>query len=312
MADFYAELPKAELHLHLEGSVTPETMRELAPDLSPEEIRSIYQFADFPGFLQAFTRVVQRLQSPEDYALVTRRMAQSLKRQNVRYAEVIFSAGVVFWKKQDFDPVFAAVRAAAAETGVRSRWILDAIRHFGAEHVRQVAELAVEYAGDGVVGFGIGGDEARGPAAWFGEIYRFVRQRGLRLTAHAGEAVGPESVWAALEIGAERIGHGIRSIEDPVLVRHLADHAIPLEICITSNVLTRVVESLKEHPVRKLYDAGVPITLNTDDPGIFQTTLSAEYELAAREFGFTRTELQTVAANAFRCAFEPCEVTGDT
>jgi adenosine deaminase/aminodeoxyfutalosine deaminase len=186
---------------------------------------------------------------------------------------------------------------------VEVRWIVDAVRHFGVEHVMQVAEQAALLAGEGVTAFGIGGDEARGPAEWFGDVYRFARASGLRLTAHAGEAVGPDSVWKALEIGAERIGHGIRSIEDPVLVRHLADRQIPLEVCITSNVMTGVVGSLREHPVRKLYDAGVPITLNTDDPGFFRTTLCAEYALASREFGFSLTELRGIAENAFRHAF---------
>jgi aminodeoxyfutalosine deaminase len=303
MADFFREVPKAELHLHLEGSVEPRTMRELAPDLSAAEVEAMYHFTDFAGFLQAFKGVVERLRTPADYALVARRMVENLARQKVRYAEVIFSAGVVLWKKQEVAPIFRAIREAVAGVGVEVRWIVDAIRHFGPEHVMQVAEAAAALAGEGVVAFGIGGDEARGPAEWFGEIFRFARDKGLHLTAHAGEAAGPDSVWKALEIGAERLGHGIRSIEDPVLVRHLADRAIPLEICITSNVMTGVVGALREHPVRRLYDAGVAITLNTDDPGIFRTTLCAEYEVAAREFGFGEEELNAIAENAFRYAF---------
>jgi adenosine deaminase/aminodeoxyfutalosine deaminase len=312
MAGFVQQLPKAELHLHLEGSVEPRTMQELAPELSSAEIDTMYHFTDFPGFLQAFKAVVERLRTPDDYALVARRMTERLARQNVRYAEVIFSLGVVLWKKQEPAPIFHAIRQAVVDSGVEIHWIVDAIRHFGPEHVMQVAEQAAALAGDGasgsIVAFGIGGDEARGPAEWFADVFRFARAKGLRLTAHAGEAAGPESVWKALEIGAERIGHGIRSVEDPVLVRHLADHNIPLEISITSNLMTGVVSAISKHPVRQLYDAGVAITLNTDDPGFFRTTLCDEYELAAREFGFGETQLREIAQNGFRYAFQQSRV----
>jgi aminodeoxyfutalosine deaminase len=201
--------------------------------------------------------------------------------------------------------VYDAVRKAAAESSVEVHWILDAIRHFGADHAMEVAQLAAARVDDGVVAFGIGGDEQRGPAQWFGDVFRFARNAGLHLTAHAGETCGPESIWAALEIGAERIGHGIRAVEDPVLMAHLRDRRIPLEVCITSNVMTGAVPSLAEHPVRRLYDAGVPITLHSDDPGIFGCTLCGEYELAARQFGFSESELRGIAENAFRFAFRP-------
>jgi len=303
MASLIQDLPKAELHLHLEGSLSPEILHELDPETPLETIRAMYDFADFEGFLAAFAWAVQRLRRPEDYGLVARRLLEGLAAQNVRYAEIILSAGVALWKKQEFGPIFDAVTEAAQDSSVEVRWILDGVRHFGVEHVQAVAELAVERAGRGVVALGIGGSEPRGPAGWFAGVFADARSRGLHLTAHAGEACGPESVWAALEIGAERIGHGFRSIEDPVLVRHLADHSIPLDISITSNVLTRSVASLDEHPVRRLFDAGVPITLNTDDPAFFRTTLSAEYELARARFGFTATELEQIAQNAFRFAF---------
>ncbi len=305
MRDFIQQLPKAELHLHLEGSVEPETMRELAPDVSEEEILSWYTYRDFTGFLEGFGQVVRRLRTPQDYALVTRRLLARLERENVRYAEIILSAGVVLWKEQEFAPIYEAVRQAAAGSAVEVWWILDAIRHFGPEHAMQVAELAAQRVEDGVVAYGIGGDEVRGPAEWFGEVYQFARDKGLRLTVHAGEAAGPESVWGALNLGAERIGHGIRSIEDPALVAHLRSRQIPLEISITSNVATGVVSDLAAHPVRKLFDAGVPILLNTDDPGMFRTTLCREYEIAASEFGFSESELRQVAENGFRYRFRP-------
>jgi adenosine deaminase/aminodeoxyfutalosine deaminase len=278
-------------------------MQELDPALTPDAIRAMYRIHDFQGFIQAYKAVVERLRTPEDYAHIARALMRRLAAENVQYAEITLSAGVVLWKQQEFAPVYAAVRQAAAESTIEVHWILDAVRHFGVAHAMRVAELAAERVNDGVVAFGIGGDEERGPAAWFGEVYRFAKGAGLRLTAHAGETVGPESVWAALDIGAERIGHGIRAVEDAALLRHLRDRGIPLELCITSNVATGAVASLDAHPVRRLFDAGVPITLNTDDPAIFATTLSGEYELAAHRFGFSEAELRGIAENAFRYAF---------
>ena len=213
------------------------------------------------------------------------------------------AAGVVLWKMQEFAPIFEAVREAARSSPVEVRWILDAVRQFGVEQAMRVAELAAERTDQGVVAFGIGGSEERGPAAWFTEVFAFAKQAGLRLTAHAGESMGPESVWAALELGAERIGHGIASVQDADLMRHLRERDIPLEICITSNLVTGVVKRLKEHPIRRLYDAGVPIVLNTDDPAMFGCTLTDEYRLAARIFGFSETELRGIAENGFRYAF---------
>jgi aminodeoxyfutalosine deaminase len=297
------EHPKAELHLHLEGSVTPQLMREIAPALTAEEIRGRFRFRTFAGFLECYKWVVEHLCGPEDYALLARHLLASLERQNVRYAEITLSAGVVLWKKQEFAPIYDALQREAGASPVTVRWNLDAIRHFGAEHAMQVAELAAERVGNGVVSFGIGGDEVRGPAEWFTEVYKFAQASGLRLTAHAGETAGPESVWGALRLGAERIGHGIRALEDPALVQHLRDRNIPLEICISSNVATGAVESLRAHPVRRLYEAGVPILLNTDDPGLFNTTLEREYDLAGREFGFSDAELSQIMENGFRYAF---------
>ena len=302
-ASIYSTWPKAELHLHLEGSVEPETMRQLDPSLTAEAVRDLYQCSDFQGFIAIYKFVVEKLRTPEDYATITRALLARLAAEQIRYAEINLSAGVVLWKEQEFAPIYTAVRQAATESPVEVHWILDAIRHFGAEHAMQVAELAAERVNDGVVAFGIGGDEKRGPAAWFGEVFDFAKSAGLRLTPHAGEIVGPESVWAALELGADRIGHGIRAIDDPALLRHLRDRDIPLEVSITSNVITGAVPSLAAHPLRRLYDAGVPITLNTDDPAIFSTTLSGEYELAARHCGFSEAELCEIAENGFRYAF---------
>jgi adenosine deaminase/aminodeoxyfutalosine deaminase len=304
MDDFLLELPKAELHLHLEGSVEPETLHELDPATPIEELRAIYRYADFDAFLKAFGAVGKRLRTPADYALVTRRLLERLAAQNVRYAEIILAAGVVLWKEQEFEPIFDAVSRAAAASPVEVRWIFDAVRQFGVEPAMQVARWAAERQDRGVAAFGIGGSETRGPAEWFRDVFAYAKSAGLHLTAHAGEGTSPQSIWAALELGAERIGHGISAIDDPVLMRHLRDRAIPLEICITSNHVTGVVARLEDHPVRKLYDAGVPITLNTDDPAMFRCTLTGEYEIAACQFGFGTEELRSIAESAFRFAFD--------
>jgi adenosine deaminase/aminodeoxyfutalosine deaminase len=300
MDDFIAQMPKAELHLHLEGSVEPETLHELDPSTPAEEFRALYRYADFDAFLKAFGAIGKRLRTPEDYGLITRRLLERLAAQNVQYAEIIVAAGVVLWKGQEFAPIFDAVRDAAEGSPVEVRWILDAVRQFGVEPALQVAKLAAERVDRGVVAFGIGGSEARGPAEWFTDIFAFARAAGLHLTAHAGESQGPESIWAALALGAERIGHGIAAVRDEALMRHLREKDVPLEMCITSNLVTGVVKRIEEHPVRQLFDAGVPIVLNTDDPAMFGCTLVGEYRLAAQRFGFSEAELRGIAENGFR------------
>jgi adenosine deaminase/aminodeoxyfutalosine deaminase len=287
--------PKAELHLHLEGSIEPQTLLEIEPSLDLAEVEERLRFENFAGFLKSYISVNKLLTKPEHYAIATHRMLESLESQGVVYAEVNLSVGVVLWKEQDFAPIFDAITAAAEGHAVQVRWIFDGVRQFGPDHVQRVAELAVAYRDRGVVALGIGGDEVNGPASWFVEIFRWARSNGLHAVPHAGETSGPASVWGALELGARRIGHGIRSIEDPVLVRHLRDQRIPLEVSVTSNVLTGAVPSLAAHPVRKLYDAGVPIVLNTDDPALFRTNLLNEYMVAVNEFGFSLDQLRDLA-----------------
>ena len=303
MDDFLLEMPKAELHLHLEGSVEPETLHELDPATPLEKLRALYSYTDFDAFLKAFGAVGKRLRGPRDYALVTRRLLERLEAQNVRYAEIMLAAGVVLWKNQEFAPIFDAVCEGASGSPIQVRWILDAVRQFGVEQAMEVAKLAAARMDRGVVAFGIGGSEDHGPAAWFTGVFAYAKSAGLRLTAHAGESMGPESVWAALQLGAERIGHGIAAIQDPRLMRQLRERDIPLEISITSNLVTGVVKRLEDHPVRRLFDAGVPIVLNTDDPAMFGCTLVGEYQLAARRLGFSETQLRGIAENGFRYAF---------
>ncbi len=314
---YLAGLPKVELHLHLEGSAQPETLRELARS-KPGRAEAVeawlrertaqgFRYGDFDGFIRAFVGVALLLEEPRDYALLTRRLAEELARENVRYAEVTLSAGVVLWKKQPLEAVFEAVEEAAAQAaqqGVRLAWIFDAVRQFGPEHARRVLREAARYRARGVVGFGIGGDERRGPAGLFREIFRHARDQGLHTTAHAGETVGPESVReAVVELGAERIGHGVSAARDPEVLELLRERGVPLEVCLSSNVATGVLARAEDHPLPSLLAAGVPVTLNSDDPGMFATSLQREFELAARCFHLPEAALLEFCATAVRSAF---------
>ncbi len=291
----------AELHLHLEGSLEPETLREIEPSLTLAEIDEATRYQDFAGFIRAYVWVNRKLGKPEHYAIAARRLFESLHAQGVVYAEVTISAGVILWKKQDLSATFNALAGEAARAPLAIRWILDATRQWGPEAAQPVFDFAAERRGEGVVAVGLGGFEAEGPALWFRDLFSQARDRGLRLTCHAGETTGPQSVWDALEIGAERIGHGIHAVQDARLMERLRVRNIPLEVCISSNLRCNTISSFAKHPVRDLFDAGVPITINTDDPALFGCTLAGEYDLARREFGLPAGEL---AANAFRFAFD--------
>jgi adenosine deaminase/aminodeoxyfutalosine deaminase len=315
---FLARLPKVELHLHLEGSVQPETLRELSRSKSwlrrevgnwvSERRRQSFRYGNLQSFLQAFGVVTLVLKTPEDYALATTRLMEWLKAQHVMYAEVIFSAGVVLWKKQSVEAVFEAVSAAASEAearlGVRVRWIVDAIRHFGIDHVREVLGWAIRYRPRGVVAFGIGGDEERGPAELFTNVYREAREAGLHLTAHAGEAAGPESIRKAVELlGAERIGHGLTAIQDPGVMALLRERRIPLEVCPTSNVATGLIARFEDHPLPRFLEAGLVVTLNSDDPAMFGTSLENEFLQAAKTFSLTPAQIVQLCENSIHAAF---------
>jgi aminodeoxyfutalosine deaminase len=312
---FILSLPKAELHLHLEGSTTPATLLTLRERHGKPgtlaEVEELYRYRDFTGFLVAFKAITEDLQTAEDYELVTYQLMDKLKAESISHAEVYVSVGVCLWRKQDFDAIFEGLQRGRQrgerDFGVSLLWIFDAVRQFGVEAARQVFELAVRHRDRHVVGIGIGGDEQKAPPELFRDAYSYAADNGLRLTAHAGETAGPESVWGALNLRAERIGHGLTAAQDPELVEELATRQIPVEICMTSNLRTGCCPELADHPVRRYFDQGLMITLNTDDPAMFRTSLTQEYQLAQESFGFTDEHLRELARNSFEASFLPAE-----
>jgi adenosine deaminase/aminodeoxyfutalosine deaminase len=312
-------LPKAELHLHLEGSITPETLVELSRrnDVQPltlDAAKAVYSYSDFPSFLMSFKAVTERLHAAADYETITYNMLRDLAKQGVRHAEAYISVGILYhFARLDVDEVMAAIERGRVrgeqEFGVSLLWIIDAVRHFGIEECARVftkaAALREQYPS--VVGIGIGGDEARGPAQEFRELYAEAKAAGLRLTCHAGESTGPQSVWAALNIGAERIGHALTAEQDPELLEILAERQIPLELNITSNLRTGCCKELMAHPVRRYFEEGLMVTLNSDDPPFFGANLLDEYLLAHREFEFSLEQMRELAANSVEASFLPPE-----
>lgn len=311
--------PKSELHLHLEGSIQPETVVELAARhgerLAAQEVAARYEYANFRGFLDAFKWVTSLLRESEDYALIARRLVEDLRRENVIYAEITLSVGVMLLRGQEVAANFAALRDAAARAGessVRVQWVFDATRQFGAEKAMEVARLAAQHRGEGVVAFGLGGDELAVPAEEFRGVYDYARAAGLHALVHAGEIGGADEVRRAVEVlGAERIGHGIAAVGDPAVMALLAERRIPLEICPTSNLRTGALERLRgggadrrTHPVAELFRAGVPVTLATDDPAMFQTELHREY-VAAADAGLDVQQLARINEEGFAAAFLP-------
>jgi aminodeoxyfutalosine deaminase len=320
IAAFIRRLPKAELHLHLEGTITPSTLVELsrrhdARPLTPAEAEVIYQFTDFTGFIDAFKAVTRQLIGPDDYELIAWRMMQRLAAQGVVHAEVFISVGVIYmWRNHDphcFEPIFEALERAreraAGELGLSLYWIFDAVRHFTVEEAgvvfRKAAEMRRRYPS--IIGIGLGGDERKCGSEPFRAFYAQAREAGLRLTNHAGETTGPEAIREALSIGSERIGHALSAIDDPELMEDLKTKKIVLELNPTSNVRTGVCPSFAAHPLRRYFDAGLLVTLNSDDPAFFGSDVANEYRLAHTEQGFTHDELRQLAANSIRASFLP-------
>lgn len=321
----FARLPKAELHLHLEGCLTPALLGQLArrhgEKLHVEAASQRYNTSTFREFLDLFKWATSFLREPRDYAQLAAQVVSDLRDQNCLYAEITLSVGVMLLRKQDVEANFAAIVDSVARVhnnrsagAPRIHWIFDAVRQFGAGKAMDVAKLAVEMKPHGVVAFGLGGDEDSLPAADFRHAYDYVRGEGLHRVAHAGEMGGPQAIRDSIEIlGAERIGHGISAIQDERLMDLLIERQIPLEICPQSNLSTGALAKLlgasqarmEDHPLREFAARGIPVTLSTDDPAMFHTSLNETYALAVSQIGIPSAQLVSLAGNGFRHSFLP-------
>ncbi|MEU7017775.1 adenosine deaminase [Streptomyces sp. 2RAF24] len=312
---FIAGLPKAELHVHHVGSASPRIVAELAarhPDskvpTDPEALSDYFVFTDFAHFIDVYLSVVDLVRTPEDVRLLTYEVARDMARQNIRYAELTITPYSSTRRGIDEHAFMAAIedarKAAETELGVILRWCFDIPGEAGLEAAEETARLAVDLRPEGLVSFGLGGPEIGVPRPQFKPYFDRARAAGLRSVPHAGETTGPETVWDALnDLGAERIGHGTSSVQDPELLKYLAEHRIALEVCPTSNIATRAVERLEDHPLKRMVDAGVLVTINSDDPPMFGTDLNNEYAVAARLLGLDERGVAALAKNAVEASF---------
>jgi aminodeoxyfutalosine deaminase len=317
LESFISALPKVELHVHLVGSAPIDTVLTLArrhPErgvpTSEESLREFYSFRDFPHFIDVYMAVSGLLSEPEDIAELVRGMARSLAGQRVRYAEVQF--GPYAFQRMGMpdaaitEALDIGTRYALAECGVRLGWIVEFPGQFADEYARTALRFALEHPPAGLTGFGIGGIEAgRAPhTELIRSMFAAAASAGLPCVPHAGETTGAETVWEAVNfLHAKRIGHGIRSLEDAALVEYLAERQLPVDVSPTSNVCTRCVPTVGEHPLREMIEAGLLVTLNSDDPPMFGTSLSGEYLVAGRDLGFSPADLAGLAANGVRASF---------
>lgn len=312
---FIAGLPKAELHVHHVGSASPRIVSELAarhPDSAvptdPEALADYFTFRDFAHFIEVYLSVVDLIRDAEDVRLLTYEVARDMARQQIRYAELTvtpFSSTSRGIPDGAFvEAIEDARKAAESELGVVLRWCFDIPGEAGLEAAEETTRIACGLQPEGLVSFGLGGPEIGVPRPQFKPYFDRARAVGLHSVPHAGETTGPETIWDALrDLGAERIGHGTSATRDPKLLAHLAEHRIPLEVCPTSNIATRAVRTLEEHPLKEMVDAGVQVTINSDDPPMFGTDLNTEYGVAAQLLGLDTGGLAALAKNAVAASF---------
>jgi aminodeoxyfutalosine deaminase len=320
LTGFIARLPKAELHVHHVGSASPRIVSELAtrhPGVvpsDPDALAEFFAFRDFAHFIEVYLAVVDLIRTPEDVRLLTYEIAREMAGvQQVRYAELTVTPHTSVLTGIPIEAFTEAIEdarvAAERDLGIVLRWIYDIPGEFGVPAADATLGYALDHGPESLIGFGLGGPEVGVPRPQFESHFAAARAAGLRSLPHAGETTGPETVWDALRhLGAERIGHGTSSAQDPALLAHLAEHRIPLEVCPSSNIATRAVATLEEHPLRTFVEAGVVVTINSDDPPMFGTTLNREYQIAADLLDLDEGGLAEVARTAVRVSFAPEDV----
>jgi aminodeoxyfutalosine deaminase len=312
---FIERLPKAELHVHHVGSASARIVAELAerhPGVvpsDPDELRAFFAFRDFAHFVDVYLSVVDLIRTPEDVRLLTYEVAREMAEgQRIRYAELTCTPYTSVLRGIAIEGYTEAIEdarvAAERDFGLVLRWIYDIPGESGVPAADATLDYALNHRVDALVGFGLGGPEIGVSRAQFQPHFETARAAGLHSVPHAGETTGPQTVWDSLRLlGAERIGHGTSSAQDPALLAHLAERGIPLEVCPSSNVATRAVASLAEHPLRSFVEAGVTVTINSDDPPMFGTTLNHEYAVAADLLGLDESGLAELAGAAVRASF---------
>jgi aminodeoxyfutalosine deaminase len=325
LSAFVAGLPKAELHVHHVGSASARIVSELAarhPGTVPsdlEELQRFYEFRDFAHFIEVYLAVVDLIRTPEDVRYLTYEVAREMATgQNLRYAELTCTPytsvrphedGVGMAIEAYTEAIEDARVAAERDFGLVLRWIYDIPGESGVPSADATLDFALNHRPDGLIGFGLGGPEIGVPRPQFQPHFEAATAAGLRSLPHAGETTGPQTVWDALNLlGAERIGHGTSAAQDPELLAHLAERGIPLEVCPSSNIATRAVGTLEEHPIRAFRDAGVTVTVNSDDPPMFGTDLNHEYEIAADLLELDEAGVADLARAAVRASYADTDV----
>ncbi len=308
--DYIRRLPKAELHLHLEGSVQPALLKKLMIDGDEEEAEELFAFKDFDSFLKSFRAVCLQLRDPESYLQVLDELKEYFLQQNIRYAEIFYTPSIPWKWERDGEAILKALlkrgRQIEQEYAIQIQWILDSVRQFGPELALRTVELAARFRDQGVVAVGLGGDENALPTEDYQEVFSWARGHQLFVHSHAGEIGEPEKVWQAIQLlGANRIGHGIQAARDSKLMEYLREHSTGLDICLTSNSRTGAWRTLSDNPFWLLYKRGVPVTLNTDDPGLFRTTLVEEYRKAVEAFELGCEDLHRLILQGVHNAFLP-------